>query len=174
MHLTREQAQEEISELLLPDFFLELFAGERTLRELGLSAPEQIFRVRKPSLSYRVTPIFEYNGRAYCCEQHPEGPRFVAVPLDQPGEVIPLGKSFQCVLASLFIDFWQDDRNDLILPMLADTLEFKRFDEFIQEIGAANKLPKAQYLTWRAQFCAKCEENEVPFWSQSMPIGAVA
>jgi len=174
MQITREQAQEQIEDLQLPEFFLELFFGERTLRELGLSAPEQIFRLRNAPLSYRIIPIFEYNGRTYCCEQHPEGPRFVAIPNDEPGDPVPLGKSFQCVLASLFIDFWQDDRNDFILPMLADALEFRRFDELIQEVAAANKLPKAQYLRWRADFCAKCEENEVPFWSQSMPIGAVA
>jgi hypothetical protein len=63
------------------------------------------------------------------------------------------------------------------IPLLdreADALEFKRFDELIQEVAAANKLPKAQYLQWRADFCAKCGENEIPFWSQSMPIGAVA
>jgi hypothetical protein len=174
MHITREQAQQEIEDLQLPEFFLELFAGERTLHELGLTAPDQIFRLRKTPHSYRLTPIFEYAGKTYLCEHHPEGRRFVAMCLDQPGGLIVIGKSFQCVLATLFIDFWQDDRNDFILPMLAETLEFMRFDELIDEIGAANKLPKAQYLKWRADFLANCAQNEIPLWSQTMPIGAVA
>jgi hypothetical protein len=31
MQLTREQAQEEIADLQLPEYFNQLFAGERTL-----------------------------------------------------------------------------------------------------------------------------------------------
>ena len=174
MHLTREQAQQEIAELQLPEFFLELFAGERSLSELGITPPERVFQLRKIAHSYRLTPIFEYAGRTYCCEHHPEGERFVTLPIDQPGEITVLGRSFQCVLATLFIDFWQDERNDFILPMLAETLEFHRFDELIQEIGAANKMPKTQYFQWRSDFCASCEEDEIARWSPTMPIGAVA
>jgi len=129
------------------------------------------------------------NVEAFCSEiQDSKTPQRIAYLVGKPeylgalpgieselAEDVSRGKTIWSeVVASLFIDFWQDDRNDFILPMLADALEFRRFDELIQEVAAANKLPKAQYLRWRADFCAKCEENEVPFWSQSMPIGAVA
>jgi hypothetical protein len=174
MPLNMKQARQEIQELQLPDFFVELFTGERTLRELGLNAPQQIFNLKNLSRPYRVIPLFEYRNHAYCCEQHPEGPRFIAFDIQQPDDTTVFGKSFQCVLAMLFIDFWQDERNDIVLPMLAEALEFDRFDELLQEIGPANKLATAQWLDWQKRFCKSCEEGEILLWQENSKLDAVA
>jgi len=173
-YLTREQAKREIQELSLPEFFVDLFKGERTLGELGISAPHQIFALKKVARSYPVIPLFEFRNETYCCEQHPEGRRFISINLDDPDKTIVFGASFQCVLAALFIEFWQDERNDVILPMLAESLGFDYFDELVHDIGQANKLPKAQYLEWRTRFCASCADHEVSLWQQTPQLPAVA
>jgi hypothetical protein len=173
-HLTRERAKREIQELSLPEFFVDLFRGERTLRELGIAAPEQIFALKKVTRSYHLIPLFEYQNETYCCEEHPEGKRFIAFSLDDFDKTTVFGRSFQCLLAALFIEFWQDERNDVILPMLAEALEFDYFDELVHEIGEANKLPTAQYFEWRTRFCAGCAENEIALWQQAPKLPAVA
>ena len=174
MHLDRQQSSHEIRELGLPEFFVELFDEQRTLRELEVSAPNGVFQKRNLDRAYHLIPIFEFRGEVFCCEQHPEGARFVAFPLERPGETRVFGRTFQCALAALFIDFWQDERNDLILPMLAESLEFDYLLELLHEIGDANKLPRTEYLDWRARFCKSCGETEIPLWESLPALDAVA
>jgi SNF2 family DNA or RNA helicase len=165
MPLNIKQARQEIQELRLPDFFVELFKGERTLRELGLNAPQQIFNLKNLARPYRVIPLFEYRDHTHCCEQHPEGPRFIAFDIQQPDHTAIFGKSFQCVLAMLFIDFWQDERNDIVLPMLAEALEFDRFDELLQEIidGEHRVLVFSQFVSMLSLLKEKLNEQQIEF-----------
>jgi hypothetical protein len=174
VQLNREQSTREVRELGLPEFFVELFAEQRTLRELEVSAPSAIFETRKLNRSYHLIPIFEFRGQQFCCELHPEGSRFVAFHLERPEETKVFGRRFQCALAALFIEFWQDERNDLILPMLAESLEFDYLSELLEEIGEANKLPRTEYLEWQTRFCAACGENEIPLWENVPALDAVA
>ena len=160
MQLTKPQARLKIEELNLPEVFVALFDGTTKLLELGLSQPVRAFRpftVRYPGT---LTPLFEHHGETYFCETAPEGRRFIAFNLDSPEEVTVFGCSFQCVLAALFMVFWEDERNDYLLPMLADRLEFLYLAELIDDLSTASKLPREPYLIWRRKFWAECEAAE--------------
>jgi hypothetical protein len=160
MQLTKAQARRAIEELNLPEVFVALFDGTTTLLELGLSQPVRAFRpftVRSPGT---LIPLFEHRGENYFCETAPEGRRFIAFNLDSPEEVTVFGRSFQCVLAALFMAFWEDERNDYLLPVLADRLEFLYLADLLDDLSIARKLAREPYLTWRRKFWAECEAAE--------------
>jgi hypothetical protein len=157
MQLTKPQARREIEALNLSEVFLQLFDGTTTLLELELRPPVRAFQpctLRHPAT---LIPLFEHRGETYFCEARPEGRRFIAFNLDSPEEVTVFGSSFQSVLSALFMAFWEDERNDYLLPMLADRLEFHYLADLLDDLVIASKLAREPFLNWQRKFWAECE-----------------
>ena len=156
-NMTKTQARHELVTLDLPEFFLELFDGAATLHGLGLDKPEKGLLWVSETAAASFTPIFEFGGQTYFAVRETTGHQYVALDTASPEIVSVLGTSFQCVLAALFMKWWDDERNDILLPLLAEWLEFDFLADLLAEIGPANGLPTQPFQQWTKDFWARCE-----------------
>lgn len=154
-----QHVRAQLAELKLPVAALNIFDGQTLHPGLMLDAPLHVFSDNDIPDEYPVLPVWEEGIIVTAYAPTIGIGHFIRFNLEEPfKEYEDFGPSFQSVVASLAIEWWELSLPREQLEFYASLFEFKQLDRVLKACEDFNLEPHAleAYYTWRRELLASC------------------
>jgi hypothetical protein len=157
--LDRRHIRSELAALELPNAVLSIFDGAPLHSGLLMDSPLHVFSDNDVPDEYPILPVWEEGIMVTAYAPTVGIGHYVRFSLEEPFEEFEdFGPSFQAVIASQVIEWWELSLPREQLTYYADLFEFKHLDRVLKACEDFNSEPHAleAYYTWRKELLASC------------------